>query len=87
MEVIWPRFIVRTSDRSVRFIRISGKTYRRGDPRSKIGPEPQQWVRVSAFYIQETEVTNGEIEAYLDSQLRGRGRLAGTGENTSSRYE
>ena len=69
VEVIWPRVIVRTSDRSVRFIRIPSKTYRRGDPHSKTGPEPQQWVRVSGFYIQETEVTNGEIEAYLESHF------------------
>jgi serine/threonine-protein kinase len=68
VEIIWPRVIVRTSDKNVRFIRMPSKTYRRGDPHAKNGPEPQQWVQVSGFYIQETEVTNGEIEAYLDAQ-------------------
>jgi formylglycine-generating enzyme required for sulfatase activity len=66
VEVIWPRVIVRTWDKMVRFIRISGKTYRRGDPRTNTGPLAH-WVRVSGFYIQETEVTNGEIEGYLES--------------------
>jgi serine/threonine-protein kinase len=75
VEVIWPRVIVRTSDSNVRFIRIPSKTYRRGDPHNKPGTEPQQWVRVSGFYIQETEVTNGEIEAYLESNFEAQDDL------------
>ena len=32
-------------------------------------------MRVSGFYIQETEVTNGEIEAYLESNFDAQGDL------------
>jgi serine/threonine protein kinase/formylglycine-generating enzyme required for sulfatase activity len=66
----WPRTIIRTTGKDqgerVRFFRIKGKTYLRGDPR----PVPvdgcvPHWVKVSDFYIQETEVTNSQIEEYL----------------------
>jgi eukaryotic-like serine/threonine-protein kinase len=70
----WPRVIVRQSDKA-RFIRIDGGTFRRGDARPDQSPAPdgpgnpltRHHVRVNGFYMQETEVTNGEIERYLDS--------------------
>jgi eukaryotic-like serine/threonine-protein kinase len=67
----WPRVIVRRSDQ-VRFIRIAGGSYLRGDPRRgtpDLDAEGNRctphYVRLGGFYIQETEVTNGEIERYL----------------------
>jgi serine/threonine-protein kinase len=69
----WPRVIIRTWDKKVRFIRIPAKKYIRGDVRrpaaldSKGNPCSPHPVRVSGFYIQETEVTNGEIENYIDA--------------------
>ena len=70
----WPKAIVRKSD-AVRFIWIDGGTYRRGDPRPDQGaatdgpgnPLTPHHVRLGGFYIQETEVTNGEIQRYLDA--------------------
>jgi len=71
-ESLWPRVIVRTTDKKVRFIRIPGKTYHMGDPRpsrpatdSQQNPCTPHWVHVAGFYIQETEVTHDEIEDYL----------------------
>ncbi len=68
----WPPVIVRGFDHA-RFIHIPAGTYLRGDPR----PSPDRdfrrnlitahWVKVKGFYIQETEVTNEEIEKYLDT--------------------
>ncbi|WP_165230979.1 bifunctional serine/threonine-protein kinase/formylglycine-generating enzyme family protein [Aquisphaera insulae] len=66
----WPRVVIRKSD-GVRFIRIHGLTYRRGDLKTPpdtdgLGnPIKPHWVRVKSFYIQEKEVTNAEIEAYV----------------------
>jgi serine/threonine-protein kinase len=73
VDMVWPRVIVDSSNKSRRFIRIPGGTYQRGDTRRPGSPAPDfkrapcdpHWVRVSGFYIQETEVTNGEIEEYL----------------------
>jgi serine/threonine-protein kinase len=65
VEGIWPPVIVRKLDKKVRFIRIPGKVYRRGDPKASTGPLARHWVRVSGFYIQETEVTNAEIERWF----------------------
>ena len=75
----WPTVIRRGSD-GARFIRIQGGTYRRGAPPSKgaldfmQSPIKGHWVRVNGFYIQETEVTNREIETYSrdheDAELR-----------------
>ncbi len=66
----WPRVIIRISD-GARFIRIPGAVYRRGDPRdgerqrdAQDKPIIPHYVRVGGFYIQETEVTNGELESY-----------------------
>jgi eukaryotic-like serine/threonine-protein kinase len=69
----WPKTIVRRSD-AARFIRIDGGTFVRGDPRREQGPAldvpgnplTPHFVRVEGFYIQETEVTNGEIQSYLE---------------------
>jgi eukaryotic-like serine/threonine-protein kinase len=68
--VSWPSAIKRSKD-GVKFIRITGGTYQRGDP----GVDPAQdsegqpcsphSVRVPDYYIQETEVTNAEIAAYI----------------------
>jgi len=66
----WPTAIVRKPE-NVRFILISGGTYQRGDPDSLatdylghlITPH---WVLVRSFYIQETEVTNAEVEDYVN---------------------
>lgn len=72
VESIWPRVIVRSSNKKVRFIRIPGKTFHMGDTRpprpaadSQLNPCTPHWVRVSGFYIQETEINHGEIEDYL----------------------
>ncbi|HKI20961.1 MAG TPA: SUMF1/EgtB/PvdO family nonheme iron enzyme, partial [Isosphaeraceae bacterium] len=70
----WPKVIVRQSDKT-RFIRIDGGTFLRGDPRRDQSPATDvpgnpltpHHVRVRGFYIQETEVTNGEIQRYLDA--------------------
>jgi eukaryotic-like serine/threonine-protein kinase len=66
----WPRVIIRKSDET-RFIRIPGAVYRRGDPRpgapqrdAQDKPIIPHYVRVDGFYIQEAEVTNGELESY-----------------------
>jgi serine/threonine-protein kinase len=68
----WPKVIVREPG-PVRFIRIGGGTYKRGDPRggnpeldTEGNPCTPHFVTVAGFYIQETEVTNGEIELYLE---------------------
>jgi serine/threonine-protein kinase len=73
VEGVWPRVIARTSNKKIRFIRIPGKTFHQGDARSEHpaadlqqNPCTQHWVRVSGFYIQQTEVTNEEIQAYLE---------------------
>ncbi len=66
----WPSVIIRKHDKA-RFILIEGAIYRRGDPRAGVpGLDSQNksitphHVRVRSFYIQETEVTNGEFESY-----------------------
>jgi serine/threonine-protein kinase len=66
----WPRVLVRASDR-VRFIRIAGGTYTAGDFRATTpaidahgNPLQTHDVKLSGFYIQETEVTIGEIKEY-----------------------
>jgi serine/threonine-protein kinase len=64
----WPRALIRRRDKA-RFIRIQGKVYRRGAPGAPAvdfpgNPITPHYVRVPGFYIQETEVTNGEIEGY-----------------------
>ena len=66
----WPPAIVRKPE-NVRFILISGGTYRRGDPDGQATdyygqPITPHWVRVRSFYIQETEVTNAEVEDYVN---------------------
>jgi serine/threonine-protein kinase len=55
----WPAVIVRTRD-GVRFIRIAA---RKDDPGTaeRAGGDAEE---IHDFYIQETEVTNGEIRAY-----------------------
>ena len=67
----WPTTIVRSKDK-VKFIRIVGGTYQRGDPNivdpaldSEGYPCTPHFVSVTGFYIQEMEVTNGEIDAYI----------------------
>ena len=66
----WPPAIVRKPE-NVRFILIPGGTYRRGDPDGHATdandqPITPHWVRVRSFYIQETEVTNAEVEDYVN---------------------
>ncbi len=70
LEGSWPKVLERLSDH-VRFIRITGGKYTRGDFRQHIPiadlqgyPCDPHEVEVSGFYIQETEVTNQEIEAF-----------------------
>ena len=67
---LWPRALVRESDQ-VRFIRIVGGSYTAGDFRAATpvndshgNPCQTHQVKLSGFYIQETEVTNREIKAY-----------------------
>ena len=69
----WPKALVRESD-DVKFIRISGGSYDRGDfiaqksqqPVLDLQDNPCQLhkVEVSGFYIQETEVTNKEVAEF-----------------------
>ena len=66
----WPQVIVREPDK-MRFIRIPGGTYQRGDPHQGAKaadldnrPMRSHYVKVPGFYIQETEVTNDEMERY-----------------------
>jgi eukaryotic-like serine/threonine-protein kinase len=68
----WPRVIIRDRDKA-RFIRIPGAVYRRGDPKPGAPaldfhgkPITPHFVRVRGFYIQETEVTCGELEGYAN---------------------
>ena len=66
----WPPLIVHKTDK-IRFILITGGTYRRGDPDGLApdvngSPITPHWVRVRSFYIQETEVTNGQVEGYVN---------------------
>jgi serine/threonine protein kinase/formylglycine-generating enzyme required for sulfatase activity len=72
----WPRVIVRQRD-GVRFIRIPAAVYQRGDPGTgspeldfEHKPITPHYVRVRGFYIQETEVTNSEIEGYVKDHPR-----------------
>jgi serine/threonine protein kinase/formylglycine-generating enzyme required for sulfatase activity len=72
----WPRVIIRKRD-GVRFIRIQGAVYQRGDPGTgppdldfQDKPITHHFVRVRGFYIQETEVTNAEIESYAKDHPR-----------------
>jgi serine/threonine-protein kinase len=66
----WPRVIIRED--GVKFIRIRGSAYLRGAPPGGLqavdpdgNPITSHYIRVPGFYIQEAEVTNGEIEHYL----------------------
>jgi serine/threonine protein kinase len=65
-----PKVLVRVNT-AVRFIQVPGKTYRRGEPKQRNRDRDDDttpwahWVKVRGFYLQETEVTNGEIEDYL----------------------
>jgi serine/threonine-protein kinase len=66
----WPPVIVRRPE-NVRFLLILGGAYRRGDPDARVKdandqPITPHWVKVQSFYIQETEVTNGEIEDHVE---------------------
>lgn len=68
----WPRAIVRKSD-GARFLRLEGGTYLMGDDTPEATPgskgrrdeRPAHPVKLSDFYIQETEVTNAQMEAYF----------------------
>jgi serine/threonine-protein kinase len=67
LDAFWPKVLVRQAD-GVRFIRISGGPYTRGDfhpgqPALDLQGNPSQphEVEVAGFYMQETEVTNKEI--------------------------
>jgi len=69
----WPSALVRSKD-NVKFIRIEGGKYQRGDPGDVPAKDSERelctphYVRVPSFYIQETEVTNGEIEDYVNEE-------------------
>jgi serine/threonine-protein kinase len=68
----WPKALIRSD--GVKFIRISGGSYMRGDFISpgkpandlKGNPLTPHNVEISGFYIQENEVTNHEIEGFED---------------------
>jgi serine/threonine-protein kinase len=70
----WPSALVRESD-GARFVWIDGGVFRRGDPRPGTQPAADargnslkpHFVRVRGFYIQDREVTNGEIQRYRDT--------------------
>jgi serine/threonine-protein kinase len=68
----FPRVITRKAD-GVHFIRIVGRAYQQGDFRTgtpvndlRGNPCTPHQVEVADFYIQETEVTNGEIADYIE---------------------
>ena len=69
----WPRVIDRKSD-GARFLRLKGGTFLIGDDDSEEKTPGSKWrrderpahpVKLSDFYIQETEVTNAQMEAYF----------------------
>jgi formylglycine-generating enzyme required for sulfatase activity len=68
----WPRVIVRKSD-GARFLRLEGGTFAMGDSSVESAPggkarrdeRPAHRVALSDYYIQETEVTNAQMEAYF----------------------
>ena len=77
----WPRVIVRTIDGvSFRFVRIEGATFVMGDARRDLPENGQlilaeeveghlvQGIHLDDFYLQETEVTNGQMEAYFQAK-------------------
>jgi len=87
IDGFWPKVIVRSSD-NVRFIRINGGKYTRGDfrPQTPVddlqrNPCKPHEVDVSGFYIQETEVTNKEIQAF--SKKNPEAKLASWNESLS----
>jgi serine/threonine-protein kinase len=93
----WPQRIVRKADKSVRFLRIPGQVYFRGAPvdqgnRNPADLDPPHYVKVEGFYLQETEVTNGELEDYAsrngidlpDSWKLYRGKLISSGLDESA---
>ena len=67
----WPSILVRKTD-GKRFIRIQAKVFRCGDCRRAVAVDESKnaltpyYVLPRSFYIQETEVTNAEIEDYLE---------------------
>ncbi|MBV8487325.1 MAG: SUMF1/EgtB/PvdO family nonheme iron enzyme, partial [Planctomycetaceae bacterium] len=80
LENFWPAVLIRTSD-GVRFARISGGPFTQGDfrsPQAEVdgegNPCTPHAVEVSGYYIQQTEVTNAEIQnfqrAYPELDLR-----------------
>jgi serine/threonine protein kinase len=70
----WPTAIVRESDEA-RFVRIDGGVFLQGDTRREPRPAldapgnplTPHHVRVRGFYVQDREVTNGEIQKYRDA--------------------
>ena len=71
----WPKALVYILD-GTRFIRIPGGTFEQGDflaSRDLVEPisDPMgnrvvpHWVELSGFYIQETEVTNGQVAVFV----------------------
>ncbi len=67
-----PRVLIREPD-GPRFIRIEGGDFRMGtdddpDVEGKGDDQPAHPVTLSDYYIQATEVTNGEMEAYFIEQ-------------------
>ena len=70
----WPRFLVRED--GVAFLRVGGGTFTMGCLDEAVIPaddptRPAHPVSLSGFYMQKTEVTNGEIEPYIMSIGRG----------------
>jgi serine/threonine-protein kinase len=77
----WPRVLVRSKD-GARFLRIPGGTYSQGDfrqgsPTTDLQNQPllRHKVEISGFYIQETEVTNGEIVQFLKDHSDDQSKL------------
>lgn len=70
LENFWPAVLIRASD-GARFVRISGGQFTQGDfrsPQAEVDAEgnpctPHE-VKISGYYIQQTEVTNAEIEKF-----------------------
>ncbi len=70
----WPPALIRESDEA-RFVWIDGGVFLRGDTRpgtrpaadARGNPLKPHFVRVRGFYIQDREVTNGEIQRYRDA--------------------
>jgi serine/threonine-protein kinase len=60
-----PRSLTRVGDDAT-FVRVAGGTFRMGGPEGQGPGDPTQPVTLTGYYLQATEVTNGEFARFLD---------------------